>query len=302
MGQKAILTGATGFVGSNLCRKLLDQNWHVSIITRKSSNLLNLEDLKDNVSIYEHNNILDLINFFKKENADVVFHLASLFISEHDYTQIDALVESNLRFGLHILEAMKESGTNLMINTGTSWQHYHTDEYNPVNLYAATKEAYEKLIQYYIEAEGLRVITLKLFDTYGETDKRPKLINLLCQYAYQQNELRVSPGEQTIDLVHVDDVTNAFIKAYDHLSGNKNLKYNVYSVGTGKSISLKKLISLFEDLTGERLNIIWGGRQYRKREVMELWRDCEGVPNWRPKILLEEGIKKIVDKEKPTRK
>jgi nucleoside-diphosphate-sugar epimerase len=291
MSKKAILTGGTGFIGSNLCRKLVNQNWTISVIVRESSDLSNIEDIKENINIYLYDgSISNLIDFFKNEKADVVFHLASLFIAEHKSNQLDALVDSNLRFALHILEAMKESNTNLIINTSTSWQHFHNNKYNPVNLYAATKKAFEDLLKYYIEAEGIRAITLKLFDTYGETDNRPKLINLLNQFADEQKELKMSPGEQAIDLVHVDDVTNAFLKAHQYLIENEEITNNTYGVGTGKGVSLKKLVQLFEHLTKKNINIEWGSRQYRKREVMKLWRNYETLPNWECQIDLKEGL------------
>ena len=291
MVKKAILTGATGFVGSNLCKELVIQGWNVTVIARKSSDYSYIKEIIDRVDIYEYEgDILNLINFFIKEEADVVFHLASLVIVEHESNQINALVDSNLRFGLEILEAMQKSSTKLLINTGTPWQHYNNSGYNPVNLYAATKEAFEKLLNYYTECEGIRAITLKLFDTYGETDKRPKLINLLNQIADEKKELKMTPGEQVIDLVHVDDVVSAFIRAYEYLLENEQLKYKDFGVGTEKPVSLKELILLFEKITGKKLNVVWGGREYRKREVMGLWKDYETLPNWRCEINLNEGL------------
>lgn len=296
MDKKAIVTGATGFVGCNLCRKLVLQDWEVYIISRKTSDYTNIEDIKDRINIYEYTqNMADLIAFFEKADADVVFHLASLFIAEHKTEQIDPLVDSNLKFGLHVLEAMKETNTSLIINTGTSWQHYHTNEYNPVNLYAATKEAFECLMKYYIEAENIRAITLKLFDTYGETDRRPKLINLLNQFADEKRELKMSPGEQVLDLVHVDDVTNAFIKAYEYLKSDTEVKNETYGVGTKNTIQLKELVKLFEQLTGKKLNVEWGGRSYRNREVMRLWNSYDTLPKWEIKIKLDEGLLRYKD-------
>lgn len=293
MKKKAIVTGATGFVGSNLCRKLIKENWEVSIITRKNSDYLNIEDIKENLNIFEYDrNIETLIGFFKENNGDVVFHLASLFIAEHNIKDVDKLIESNLKFGLHILEAMKESKIKLLINTGTSWQHYNNEDYNPVCLYAATKEAFEKLIKYYVEAEGIRAITLKLFDTYGETDKRPKLINLLNKFADEGTELNMSPGEQGLDLVHIDDVVEGFIKAYEYLMENKLLNYEIFGIATGRAVQLKELINIFESGSGKKIKVNWGGREYRTREVMNLWNDYNFLPNWKAKINLEEGIKR----------
>lgn len=290
--KRAIVTGATGFVGSNLCKYLIENNWEVSIISRPSSDYTNINSVLNKIQIFEYDgNIEKLISFFREKEADAVFHLASLFIAEHDSNQINQLVDSNIKFGLHILEAMKESSTKQLINTGTSWQHYHTNEYNPVNLYAATKQAFESLIQYYTEAENIRCITLKLFDTYGESDTRPKLINLLHKFADENKELNMSPGEQVLDLVHVDDVVRAFVKAYEYLV-EQGTKYEEFGVGSRKPIQLKDLIDKFELVTGKKLNIIWGGRSYRKREVMKLWDAYESLPGWNIEINLEEGLQK----------
>src|SRR4051812_1833664 len=76
---------------------------------------------------------------------DVVFHLASLFVSDHRVQDVQNLVESNLLFGTQLLEAMAQAGVKRIINTGTSWQCPH-----PFNLYAATKQAFESILGYYV--------------------------------------------------------------------------------------------------------------------------------------------------------
>ena len=294
MVKRAIVTGGTGFIGSKLCQKLLEQAWQIAIITRKKSNYANIKEIKDQIKIFKYDgDIGNLINFFRAEGAEVVFHLASFFVAEHKSAQIDQLLKSNLQLGLHILEAMKESRTKLIINTGTSWQHYDGNPYNPVCLYAATKEAFEKLMTYYIEAENVRAITLKLFDTYGEDDQRGKLINLLSRFSGEQKILEMSPGEQWLDLVHVEDVVEAFIKAYQYLKLETTIKHKIYGVSSGQRVTLKELIGLFESSSGKKIEIIWGGRGYRKREVMRLWNDFAILPNWRAKIILEEGLKRF---------
>jgi nucleoside-diphosphate-sugar epimerase len=290
--KKAIVTGATGFIGSNLCRYLIRNDWEVCVIARPSSDYLNIQSVLNKVKILEYGgNIEQLVGYFKDIKADVVFHLASLFIAEHESNQIDHLVDSNIKFGLHILEAMKESNTKLLINTGTSWQHYHTNEYCPVDLYAATKQAFESLIKYYTEAENIKSVTLKLFDTYGESDTRSKLINLLHKFSDEKKELKMSPGEQVLDLVHVDDVVKAFVKAYEYLV-EQDVTYQEFGVGSRHPIRLKDLINKFEIETGKKLNIIWGARNYRKREVMSLWDLYKTLPGWEAEVTLKEGLQK----------
>jgi nucleoside-diphosphate-sugar epimerase len=187
---------------------------------------------------------------------------------------------------------MSKSDTCKLINTGTSWQHYKNEEYNPVNLYAATKQAFEDIIEYYVKVLDFNVITLKLFDTYGENDNRGKLINLLDKFSKEKKKLKMSPGEQKIDLVHVDDVVDAFISAYDLIKEDE-ISHKKYAVSSGQVIKLKELIELYEEVTGNEVLVEWGGRPYRKREVMELWQDYEKIPNCEAKISLKEGIKKI---------
>ncbi len=290
--KNAIVTGATGFVGSNLCRELLNNGWQVSIIVRPTSSLKNIEDIKNDLDVFIYDDkINNLIDFFNSKKADVVFHLASLFIAEHKSEDINNLVDSNLKFGLHILEAMKESNTKLLVNTGTSWEYYHSNEYSPVDLYAATKHAFESLISYYVELENLKVVTLKLFDTYGETDTRPKLINLLNTFSDEGKTLEMSPGEQMLDLVHISDVTNAFLLAHDYLL-NTSSSYSTFGVSSGNAVRLKDLIKTFEMVANKKINVVWGAREYRKREVMSLWLDFETLPGWVPKIGLSEGLAK----------
>lgn len=295
--RKAIVTGGTGFIGSNLCKHLIENAWEVSVLVRSSSNLCNINNIINKIEILEYDgNINQLIHYFKEAKADVVFHLAAFSNVEHNPDEIDRLLESNIKFGLHILEAMKESQTKLLINTGTYWQHYHSDEYNPVNLYAATKQAFESLIKYYIEAENISAITLKLFDTYGESDTRHKLINLLHKFADENKELNMSPGEQVLDLVHVEDVVSAYLKAYDYLIDNESIKFEDFAVATGRKVKLKELIKVFEKVSSKKINVIWGGRDYRKREVMNPLDGYTVLPNWEPRISLEEGLKRLADK------
>lgn len=290
-----IVTGGTGFIGSNLIKKLIKLDYKVSLVCRDKSDLSDLDDYKDKIKVYRHNgDINKLISFFKESNASCVFHLASLFIAEHKSENIEDLIYSNLKFSTEIIEATQKSGIKYFINTGTSWQHYENDEYNPVCLYAATKEAFEKIIDYYVKAKGLKAITLKLFDTYGREDKRNKLINNLKEISISKKTLDMSGGEQKIDLTYIDDIIDGYIKSYEYIKVNEKISHEKYALCSGRVVSLKELISIFEKETGYKLNINWGSRAYREREVMNPWSNYEILPNWKSKISIEEGVKEIV--------
>lgn len=294
MKLKGVITGATGYIGSNLLRYLLEQNWELYIIAQPEFGYSNIEDVKDQIHIVEYDkDINTLIDFFKLAKPDVVFHLAAAVINDYKPEQISVLIESNILFGTQVLEAMKHSETRMFINTGTYWQNYNSEGYNPVDLYAATKEAFDKIIQYYVDAYRFRCISLRLFDIYGENDNRPKLLNLLYNVAKGGGSINISPGGQLLDMIHISDVCRAYLKAYDLLVEKTDVAFNIYSVSSGKLRTLKDIILLFEKEIDLQLNINLGARPYKNREVMRPFQVYDTLPNWSPLIDIETGFSKF---------
>lgn len=290
-----IVTGATGFIGSNLTKRLVREGYDVAIITREESDLTNIEDVLDKIENFSFDkDIESLINFLKRKRPKVIFHLASLCLGEHSFNDIENLIDSNIKFGSFILEAMKEAKIKNIINTGTAWQHYNNEKYNAVSLYAATKESFLKIMEYYVDSYSMRAITLELFDSYGEKDKRKKLINLLIDAGSLNKELNMTEGNQLIDLTHIEDIVEAFLVAYKHLIDNINFKeMKSYGVCTGRRVNLKELVGIFEKITGYKMKINWGIKKYKDKEVMNPWDNYEKLPNWNSKISLEKGLERF---------
>ena len=291
--RTALVTGGTGFVGSHLVRRLVAEGWLVHAIVRPESETASLTEYQNNVNLHVHNGTMASIReIIDEAQPEVVFHLASLFLSEHRPQDIESLIDTNLLFGTQLVEAMAGAGVTKMINTGTSWQHYQNLEYSPVNLYAATKQAFETLLQYYIEACSLRVVTLNLFDTYGPRDPRSKLINLLRRVASDKEPLAMSPGEQPIDLVHVEDVARCFVVAAESLLDGTSNCHARYAVSSEEVLTVRELVAKIEVLIGRPLPIVWGGRPYRPREVLALWQGTR-LPGWNPVIPLDRGLEQL---------
>ena len=287
----AFITGATGFIGSHLTRRLVDNGWSVHALVRPQTDLALLDDMKGKIAIHAHNGTTaQLCAILGKAQPDVVFHLASLFLSQHGPEDVLPLVNSNLGFPASLLEAMAQHGLKKLVNTGTSWQYYQDNVQNPVNLYAATKEAFEDIIRYYTEATGLQAITLLLYDTYGPGDYRQKLINHLLKAARSGEPLRMSPGDQRIDLIHVDDVVDAYLLAADLLLAGGKAGHARYAVTSGIYYSLKDVVALLEKMLGKPLPVQFGERPYRVREVMHPWTGGDVLPGWQPKVSLASGL------------
>ena len=286
----ALVTGATGFVGSNLVERLVQEGWQTHIVCRTDSHI---PDTPEFINVIKH--IYDgstdsLIQCVENAKPDIVFHLASLFLSQHESKDIEALIQSNVLFATQLIEAMRVNNISRFINTGTSWQHYNNEDYNPVCLYAATKQAFEALLDYYVKACGFKTITLKLFDTYGANDPRPKLFNLLNKAATTRQALDMSAGQQLIDLVHIDDVIEAYLIAAQRLLEDKVIQHENYAVSSGQPLPLKDLVELYAKVTEQTVNVNWGARPYRYREVMKIWDKGQLLEGWKLSKELTTGL------------
>lgn len=289
--SRALVTGAGGYIGRHLVRRLLAEGWQVDIVVRAGSARPLAADWVSRVHVHhDDGSATTLAAALAPARPDIVFHLASLFIAEHRPEQVTALIESNVGFATRLLDAMAESGVTRLINTGTAWQHFDGGDYNPSSLYAATKQAFEAILRFYVEARGFRAITLKLLDTYGPEDERPKLIPALLRAARAGTPLQMTPGDSLIDFVHVDDVTAAFLVAARRLLQGDDAGNEVYAVRSGRAVTLRDLVVLVEQATGTTLTTTWGARPYRAREVMTPWAGGELLPGWRAAIPLEEGL------------
>jgi nucleoside-diphosphate-sugar epimerase len=289
-----LITGASGFIGSNILRRLLKDNHTVSALHLKGDPVHSINDVLSEFTLFEYDGSTEsVLDVFIKTKPEVVFHLASCFLSTHGPDDVKNLIDSNVLFGTQLLEGMKYSGCKSIINTGTSWQHYRNEDYNPVCLYAATKQAFEDILLFYIDSCSFSTITLKLFDTFGRNDPRPKLMNLLKEAVSSGRQLEMSPGEQMLDLVYIDDVIEAYINSLERITGTPDLRNEVFAVSSGEPIKLKELVELYKKVTGAEINIDFGKRPYREREVMDLWDKGEWLPGWKPEVSLEEGIIRI---------
>jgi len=293
--KRALVTGATGYIGSNLACHLLAKGWDVHIVVRMNSDLQILGPSLSNITVHRHDGTSSgMVAILANVKPEIVFHLASFFLAQHKTEDLEALINCNLLFSTQLLEAMAANGIRRLVNTSTSWQHFEDQDYNPVNLYAATKQAFEDILAYYAKAHALKAATLVLFDTYGPNDPRAKLIPLLLNSAFTGQPLSMSPGKQLIDLVYIDDVVQAYLKAADSLD-QQVADHVRYGISSGAPIRIVDLVALFQDATNTMLPITFGGRPYRVREVMAPWTRYKTVPGWDPQVSLKSGLKLVYD-------
>lgn len=290
--MKILVTGGTGFIGRNFIQ-MLQNHYEIVSLNRKSSDISILQNFK--CKIYTYSNYNEIPALLMDEQFDGVIHFASNVLIQHEYSDIDLLIADNIIFGTHLLDFSKATKIKWFINTGTFWQHHQNEPYNPVNLYAATKQAFEAIAKYYTETSDLIFTTLKLNDTFGPNDTRNKVFNLWYKLAQTDEILDMSPGEQIIDICYIDDVIDAYNILISHLLHDPDsVKNKMFAIRSNERMSLKDLSKIFEESTDTTLNINWGGREYREREVMYPCENIADLPGWKPKHSLKEAIQKTI--------
>jgi nucleoside-diphosphate-sugar epimerase len=289
--QPVLISGATGFVGRHLVRHLTDRGITVGCVVRDASDTSTVAKA---AAIFPHRGSTeDLRDIVGRFAPRCILHLASYFTAEHQAADVEKLIGANLLFATQLADAAASAQVELFVNTGTSWQHYDGAAYNPVCLYAATKQAFDDILRYYRERFGLRVVTLELSDTYGPGDPRKKLVPLLVERVKDNQTLQMSAGEQRISLVFISDVVDAFVRALEIAAGLAPGEEARFGVGAAEQPRLRDLVALVEREAGVTLDIRWGERPYRQREVMAPWQG-PALPGWRPKIDLSAGIRRVL--------
>lgn len=290
--KKILITGITGYIGSNLARSLL-QKYQVYGLVRKPLHTEYIADFQDKVSLLVYDGTYEsVLQAIQEIHPDTVFHLATQFVGNHRADQIASLHQSNLLFGNYILEAMAACGVQNFVYATSVMCHYHSEPYNPLNLYAATKQAFSDILRYYTELRNLHSLTLVLTDTYGPNDHRSKILNLLKDAARSQTKIEMSAGTQIYDVLYIDDIVNAFETAASLLERQETTS-SIYQLNNPDVKTLKQTVELLQEVTGYSIQIEWGKRPQPTREIREGVRLYEFLPGWRSKVSLKDGLKKF---------
>lgn len=287
MSGTALVTGATGFVGGHLARSLALDGWEVHALLRPGRDAQALPE--GVLPLWMPASARELARELQAVAPSAAFHLATLFRGRHTAQDVEPLVAANVLLGTQLAEALAERPPEVMLNVGTAWQRDEEGGYRPAALYAATKQAMEDILRYYAEAGAFPVVDVKLHDTYGPGDVRGKLLSGLDRASRTGEPLRMSPGEQLIDLLHVEDVVRALRRAASSADG----PWTGYAAGSGHPRRVRELVALFAEATGRSVPVEWGAVGYRAREMFTPYQVGPPVPDWSPSIALEDGIRAV---------
>jgi nucleoside-diphosphate-sugar epimerase len=291
---RALVTGATGYVGSRLARHLRDAGWEVHAVVRPGSDRGGLPQA---VVCHVHDRSAASISWIVREAApDVVLHLASEAQPRHSVENLDGIVAANIGFGAQLLEAMASAGASRLIEAGTNWEFDAAGQFRPNTFYAATKQAFRVLADYYVQRHGLSATTLLLYDVYGPGDWRGKFLSHLLNALKRNETMAATPGEQIVEFVHVDDVARGFLAAAQELlHADAKPALRRYRLDSGRRLPLREASALMARLAGRPECVRFGGRPYPPEQIMEPLAVGPRPPGWAPEISLEQGFRMLLD-------
>jgi len=289
--KRVLITGITGYIGSHLARALL-ADCEVHGLAREPLHTEYIADMQDKI----HLRMVDgsygsIYRALEEIRPEIVYHMAAYYTGAHGAETTPALVSSNITFGAYLLEAMAAHGVTPLVYATTIMAHYEGMEYRPLNLYAATKQALSDLLLYYTDAGLLRAVTLILSDTYGPSDYRPKVMNLIRNAVQEGKRISLSAGEQDYDVVYIDDVVRAFRQAGEQLVHRGGWKNETFQICAPQPLTLRQTVERMIEINHLTLDADWGGHPSPEREIRRAVRLHPTVPGWQVEVPLDEGLR-----------
>ena len=271
--NRLLVTGASGYIGHHVCRLLRSRGVEVHALCRGGSDLRGLD-----VHRHESDGSLASVDaVFAKARPTGVIHLASMIKADPAPHEVAAIIEANITFGAHLIEAMTRHGCTSFVNAGTYFEYDAAGNYCPASLYAASKRAFADLLEEASLHRGIGGITLIIFDVYGPADWRGKLLPALIAASKTSTPVKMSPGEQLLDLVHVEDVASAFeIAARQTRVG----RHDRFGIDTGHRLSLRNIVGVLEAGLGRSIPAQFGALAYRSNQIMSPVANLPRLAGW----------------------
>ena len=297
-----LVTGAAGFIGANLVRRLLRTKTDVHILIKTDSNLWRLADCIRNVTIHpiELTDKEKVKRVIQKIKPQVIFHLAA-HGSYPMQTDIDTMIQTNIIGTTYLLMALQNINYRAFINTGSSSEYgfkdkpmAETDVLEPTFFYAATKGSATLLCQTFAKVYQKPIITLRPFSVYGPWEEPRRFIPTAMVACIRGNQLPLTSGSVRRDFIYIDDMIDAYMVAAKkavRLSGE------IFNIGTGIQSTNDEVVSYLERIANKKIST--GKGAYPKRSWdRSLWlangNKARRLLDWTLKYSLRVGLEKTL--------
>lgn len=295
------ITGAAGFVGAHLLKRLLEENVETHVLLKRETDVWRIQSYLNHPKMHVHYGSLadkpEITKLLNEIHPTVIYHLAArgAYSSQNNAQEI---FETNLFGTLHLLDAVKELPIKLFVHTSSSSEYgkkdlpmTENDVLEPDSFYAVSKVAATHLCRIYQENYRLPLVTLRLFSVYGPLEDEGRLMPKLMHALKNNEDLDMVNPDTARDFIYIDDVIDLY-RQVDLLAAHPG----VYNVGTGVQTSLKKLSEVALHISNSTMTFNWQQmppKTWDKPNWVANMKLTNTVLNWQPPTNLETGLRKM---------
>lgn len=269
--KNCIITGGAGFLGMNLAKKLLENGFEVTVADPNYSEQNDHFGISKRIKVFRES--FQDIEKVKKiiKGQDYLFHFAYSTLPSSPFENIENDIRDNVLSSLALFRAAADSGINKIIFPSSGGAVYGDPGVSPIKedsptdpicSYGITKLMVEKYLSLFAKETGPDYVVYRISNPYGpgqDPDGKQGLVAAVLGKLLRSREITVfGDGETVRDYLFIDDLTDIMVKALD-----KDLKNDVFNIGTGKGLSVNQIIAIAAEITGKKPEI----KYVEKRQV-----------------------------------
>lgn len=301
--KRVIVTGATGFVGANLTRRLLQDGHEIHLLVRPGYSSWRIEAIRADVHMH-------VVNFNDPEalsrvvsiiRPEWIFHFAvsGAYASQ---TDLRRMVQTNIVGTVNLVEACLKTGFEAFVNTGSSSEYgfkdraaSETEWLEPNSYYAVSKASATLFCRYTAQSRKVHIPTLRLYSVYGPYEEPGRLMPTLILHGLRGKLPPLVSPETAHDYIYVEDVNEAYFLAATQPDQELGA---VYNVGSGVQTSLREVIEVARKALTITTEPKWNSMPNRLWDT-SIWvadnRKLQGKLGWQPRHSFEQGFRKMAD-------
>lgn len=299
--KRVLVTGATGFIGANLARRLVLDKHDVHLLVRPADARWRIDPIADKVHLHEvtlhdQQRVEEIV---KAIDPQWVFHLAA-YGSYSSQRDVQTIVATNYNGTVNLVEACLQTGFEAFVNAGSSSEYGHKDHApseleltEPNSHYAATKAAATLYCRFTAQQTDRRLSTLRLYSVFGPWEDPTRLLPTLMIYGMRGDLPPLVAPTIARDYIYVDDAVDAFILSAQTPTDDPGA---VFNVGSGTQTSLDQLVQLVREQLNVHAEPEWGSMPDRDWDT-DVWvSDPTGIRaalGWKPAHDLEDGLREF---------
>jgi CDP-3, 6-dideoxy-D-glycero-L-glycero-4-hexulose-4-reductase len=280
-----LLIGANGYLGKFIYQALVRQSYKVLVIGRATSNyrIDGYFDTAGNLVTYE------------EIQPDLIINLANSYVIDPSTSEIQKMRESIIDLSNYITDYAVTNRVRVILTS--SYFQYAPSDLQPWSEYAEMKRIATSHAKFSLIENGIPFLELVLYDNFGGPP-RGKILDLLLDAFRNSGRISVNPGESLINLIHIEDLVQAYLIGVRSILESKCIDSS-FSLHGDETLTIRQLVECIEKSSGSniKMDIAWGEKAYRNREMMQYWQPYPRLPKFEPRIKLVDYLGSVLNQD-----